>query len=94
MYKDGKVVIPVKGVIMDIETEKTLKYTCYTPETENDKIKHTTVTCELSSKNNITQLTVSQGDFEEGDDRFNHTDAGWDLVLNGLKSLLESGKSC
>ncbi|NIR50954.1 hypothetical protein GWO43_20245 [candidate division KSB1 bacterium] len=87
---EGKDIVQVKGVITNIEPQKVLQHTCLTPEFEDDPSKHTTVTYELSSNEGRTQLSITQGDFGEDETRYNHTAAGWDHVLNGLKTVVEN----
>jgi len=86
---DGKEIVPVKGVITAIEPNRLLEHTCFSPEFENVPSKHTTVTYKLSSENDITNLSVTQGEFAD-EDTYNHTQASWDTVLEGLKTVLES----
>jgi uncharacterized protein YndB with AHSA1/START domain len=91
MTSGGKEIVAVKGIVTAIEQKRLLEYTCFAPEFENVPSKHTTVTYKLSSGNDITKLSVTQGDFgEEG--TYNHTDVSWDKVLEGLKGILESQK--
>ena len=89
MMSDGNEMVPVKGVITAIEPERLLEHTCFSPEFENVPSKHTTVTYKLSSENNVTELSVTQGDFGDNEVAYNHTDASWDTVLDALKSVLE-----
>ncbi len=79
----------MKGVITAIEPNRLLEHTCFSPEFENEPSKHTTVTYKLSSENDITNLSVTQGEFAD-EDTYNHTQASWDTVLEGLKTILES----
>jgi uncharacterized protein YndB with AHSA1/START domain len=89
MMTDGKEMVAVKGVITAIEPERLLEHTCFSPEFENEPSKHTTVSYKLSLENNVTELSVTQGDFGNNEVAYNHTDASWDTVLEGLKSVLE-----
>lgn len=91
MTSDGKEIVPVKGIITAIEPGSLLKYTCFSPEFENVPSKHTTVTYQLSSENDVTTLSVTQGEFCD-EETYNHTDASWDTVLDGLKMMLEGQK--
>ncbi len=86
---DGKEIVPVKGVITAIEPNRLLEHTCFSPEFENKPSKHTTVTYKLSSENDITNLSVTQGEFGD-EDTYHHTQASWDTVLEGLKTILKS----
>jgi uncharacterized protein YndB with AHSA1/START domain len=88
MTVDGKEVTAVKGVVTAIEKNKLLASTCFTPENENVPSKHTTATYKFSAEDGVTILSVTQGEFED-EETCSHTDASWDKVLSGLKSLLE-----
>lgn len=92
MTSDGKEIVAVKGIVTAIEPERLLEYSCFTPEFENVPSKHTTVAYKLSSENDVTELSVTQGDFGDDEKAYNDTDAGWDNVLDGLKMILESQK--
>lgn len=89
MLSEGKEVVAVKGLILAIQENALLKYSCYDPRFEEDPSRHTTVTVVLSSETDGTTLTVTQGEFGD-EEAFNHTGAGWEMVLSGLKELLES----
>jgi uncharacterized protein YndB with AHSA1/START domain len=88
MTSEGKEVIPVKGLIVRIKKGELLEYTCFAPEFEDDVSRHTQVIYQLSKTEAGTQLHVSQGEFQK-EEQFNHTSESWDVVLNGLKTLLE-----
>ena len=91
MESGGEEIVAVKGVVTAIEPKRLLEHTCFSPEFENVPSKHTTVTYKLSSEKDITKLSVTQGDFGD-EETYNHTDASWDQVLDGLKTILESQK--
>ena len=47
----------------------------------------------LEELEDSTLVKVSQGDYAKvanGEERFQHTDEGWQMVLNGLKELAET----
>lgn len=88
MTSDGKEIVAVKGIVTAIEQERLLEHTCFASEFENVPSKHTTVTYKLSSENDITKLSVTQGDFGD-EETYNHTDASWNHVLNGLKMIID-----
>ena len=88
MLSEGKEVIPVKGLIVRIKKGEFLEYTCFAPEFEKDVSKHTQVTYQLTKTNSGTKLFVSKGEFAN-DEQYNHTSESWDLVLSGLKNLVE-----
>ena len=95
---EGKKMVFVKGNIIDIQPEKLLIYSVIDPN--NPKIvdvpeNYLNVTYELSSENNITTLTVTQGDFNtvaEGQKRYEgsyNNGEGWNPILVQIKALLE-----
>lgn len=88
MPMDGKEITVVKGILTAIKKNALLVTTCFSPENENVLSKHTTVTYKFSSENSVTKLSVTQAYFED-EETYNHTDAGWDKVLEGLKTLVE-----
>ena len=94
---EGKEMVFVKGNIINIEPEKLLVYTTIDPNSEISDIpeNYLTVTYTLSSQNEQTVLTVTQGDYAtvaDGEKRFREsTDGGgWDPILAEIKKLLET----
>lgn len=83
-------IVYVKGKITYCIPEKLLAYTCFSPQTEMITDMHTMVTMAFVTEGKTTQLTVTQGSFKEDIDRYNQSNQGWDYVLNGLKTLLET----
>lgn len=94
MKSEGKEIIAVKGIISAIIKNKLIEHSVYTPQTENDLSKHTIVRYELSREKDQTILSIKQGDFNNDPDenRYNHTSESWNLVLNGLKKIIEGKK--
>ena len=90
MEKDGETIVVVKGIILNIEEDRLLQYSCFAPDTEQDTSTHTIVTYELYSENGNTLLTVTQGDFGKNEAGYQHTVTGWDATLSGLKVLQET----
>ncbi|MDH3252571.1 MAG: SRPBCC domain-containing protein [Ignavibacteria bacterium] len=92
---DGNERVFVKGEVKSIEHERLLEYTVFAPNSgiEDMPSNYTTVRCELSSSENHTTITITQGDFSTiagGEKRYADTLGGWDFALNGLKRLVES----
>jgi uncharacterized protein YndB with AHSA1/START domain len=80
------------GEILEIEPEKLLKYTLKnTGDEENGS--SSTVTDELSYKDGITTLTITDdvGQGEGAEKRFKRSDKGWEKILKGLKKVVERG---
>lgn len=95
---NGAELIAVKGIVKEIRPGEYLEYTVIDPN--NPKIpdlpeNYLTVTCQLTEKNGITTLAVSQGDYStvaEGSDRYRHSveGGGWAPVLEAIKALVEA----
>jgi hypothetical protein len=87
----------VKGNIVNIEPEKLLAYTTMDPNSEIPDIpeNYLTVTYTLSSQNEQTVITVTQGDYAtvgDGEKRYRESADGgsWDPILVQIKKLLET----
>lgn len=94
---EGIEMVFVKGNIVNIEPEKLLAYTTMDPNSEIPDIpeNYLTVTYTLSSQNEQTVLTVTQGDYAtvgDGEKRYREsTDGGgWNPILVEIKKLLET----
>ena len=93
---EGHEVVFVEGHIVAIEPTRFLAYTTLDPNSgvDNSPENYLTVTYSLSAENDLTNLTVTQGDYAtvaDGQRRYQETvDAGgWDSVLVSIKALLE-----
>lgn len=82
--------IELKGKILKIEPEKLLQYTLHNRSKKGEETT-STVTDELSYKNGITTLSISDdvGLGEGVKKRYSKSVKGWDKVLKGLKNLVE-----
>ena len=85
---EGKEIPVVKGIVTAIEQPSLLEHSCFSPECEDVPSKHTSVTYRLVSENDVTELSVTQGRFDD-EEAFRHTDTSWDKVLEGLRTMLE-----
>lgn len=98
MMHEGKEIIPVKGIILEIKPNKLLKYTVIDPFASYPDIpeNYLNVTYELVEQNGITTLSVTQDGFEtaaEGEKRFKdvqNNGEGWNPILVQIKSIAES----
>jgi uncharacterized protein YndB with AHSA1/START domain len=94
---EGKEMIFVKGIIVDIKPEKYLAYTTFDPNSTMKDVpeNYLTVTYELSSENGQTVLKVTQGDYSkvaEGDRRYQESyngGEGWNPILVEIKKVVE-----
>ena len=97
MY-DGKEMTFVKGIILDFQPLRILKYTVIDPNAGLPDIpeNYLNVTYELSEQDGLVNLTVTQDGFEnaaDGEKRYkdvyNNGD-GWNPILIEIKKLAES----
>ena len=97
MLYEGKDFIPVKGHIKNIEQPNLLEYTTFDPHSTIPDVpqNYLTVTYELKSINDSTELKVSQGDYNtvaEGKRRYEEAyndGKGWDPILVEIKKVAE-----
>lgn len=80
-----------KGKILEIEPQKILRYTHYSPlsglpETPENFHK---VTIELKPSDGKTEVALSQ-DNNATDEERRHSEKNWNAMLGGLKKLLEA----
>lgn len=80
-----------KGVILKIESGKTLQYTHFSPLSgEPDRAEnYHTLTYELSKEGEQTRVLLSQDNNATAEDLL-HSQEMWDAMLVGLKKLLEN----
>ncbi|PIR88420.1 MAG: ATPase [Candidatus Harrisonbacteria bacterium CG10_big_fil_rev_8_21_14_0_10_44_23] len=80
-----------KGKIVQFEPEKLLQYTYLSSFSglEDKEENYSLVTYEVSGEDGDITLKVSQKRFANEQAR-EHSESGWDMVLNGIKKLVES----
>lgn len=79
-----------KGEILEIEPEKVLKSTHWSPLSgvPDTPENYHTVTYTLSEKGDSTDVTITQ-DNNASEDEKAHSEKNWQTVLKGMKDLLE-----
>jgi uncharacterized protein YndB with AHSA1/START domain len=79
-----------KGEILEIEPEKTLKSTHWSPLSgvPDSSENYHTVTYDLSAKEDATQVTITQ-DHNASEEEKEHSEKNWKSVLDNMKRLLE-----
>jgi len=82
-YEDG-------GIILDIDAPKFLKYTYWSSMsgTENKPENYNNITYELSEKEGITTLVVTQ-DGVKNQEAADHSEQNWKSVFDGLRKMIE-----
>ena len=98
MQWEGKEMTAVKGDIVKIEPGKFLSYTTIDPNNpmiEDVPENYLTVTYSLEEKNDATELTVTQGDYNkvaDGERRYKEAwndGEGWNPILIQIKEIVE-----
>jgi uncharacterized protein YndB with AHSA1/START domain len=94
---DGKELVAVKGTLSAIQEGQFLSYTTIDPNSsiEDRPENYTTVTYQLRTVDNVTDLEVTQGDFAtvaEGEKRYKEVseNGGWQPILERIKELAEA----
>src|SRR5215217_5106432 len=79
-----------KGKILEIEPEKVLKSTHWSPTSGVPDVpeNYHTVTYALSEKGDNTEVTITQ-DNNASEEEKAHSEQNWRTVLDGMKKLLE-----
>ena len=79
-----------KGTILDIKTNKILKYNDWSPMSgiEDKPENYIVLTYELEEKGNETKLTLRQENIPTIEMK-EHSEKNWKMVLDNLKDLLE-----
>jgi len=81
----------VLGVIRTADKPNKLSYTWNAPMSKDPDRRETLVSFEIQEMGPLVKLTVSQ-DLDPESMSFTMAAQGWTFILNGLKTLLETGK--
>ncbi|MBK6903625.1 MAG: SRPBCC domain-containing protein [Saprospirales bacterium] len=95
---EGKEMVFVSGVIVDIQPNVRLVYTVFDPNSGMEDIpqNHLNVTYTLAERDGETELVITQDGFEtaaEGEKRYQevyNNGEGWNPILVEIKKLVES----
>jgi uncharacterized protein YndB with AHSA1/START domain len=88
---DGSKVF-IHGKVMEANPPRRLVQTSNTTWPPFDTEKETTMTWELDQTGGGTQLTLTHEGFQEGSRLYETLTQGWPDIVNGLKTLLETGQ--
>jgi uncharacterized protein YndB with AHSA1/START domain len=79
-----------KGTILKIDQERVLQYSHFSPLSGQPDVpeNYHSVTIELSGKGQQTTVTLTQDNNETEEER-EHSEKNWQMMLEGLKKLLE-----
>ncbi len=88
---EGRTVALV-GEVVESAQPRRLVVTWADPAGAKDKAKHSRVTFEIESIEDMVRLTVTHEDLEADSEMLSKITNGWPRVLSSLKSLLETGR--
>jgi uncharacterized protein YndB with AHSA1/START domain len=91
MQQDGEVALD--GKVLEIEPRKRLVTTFRSVhDAEASKDRPSRVTWEIQALGEVCKLTLTHDDFDGVTRTYTMVGSGWNPVLSGLKTLLETGK--
>ncbi len=93
MSPTGETICAVSGEILEIVPGQKLVHTFLGMKDGIQDTYHTRVTYEIEEVGDMCKLTLIHDDFPARDETYGSTSEGWPMVLNSLKSLLETGKA-
>lgn len=90
--QDGKSAI--QGKILENTPKSKFAYSFKGNKLEDGSVEpYSRVTYELEATENAVKFTLIHDEFEEENQTFNSVSGGWPIVVSGLKTYLETGKS-
>ncbi len=97
-FDQGKEIVYVKGIILEINPGRRLAYTAIDPHSTIEDIpeNYLTITYTLTAENGNTIFSVTQGDYgtvAEGERRYKESynnGEGWNPILIEIKKLVEA----
>jgi len=93
-HKDADGRCMLEGKVLEIDPPRRLVHTfrsSYDPELKDDRPSRVTWTIE--SKGEVCKLTLVHDDFDGETKTYHSVGTGWNPVLSGLKTLLETGRA-
>jgi len=87
LFPDGK--SQVEGKVLEVEPGRKIVHTFATTGSTDGASR---VTWEIQPMGAVTLLTLTHDDFDGETDTYRSVARGWNPVVSGLKTLLETGK--
>jgi uncharacterized protein YndB with AHSA1/START domain len=82
----------IHGKVLEASPPRRLVQTYNTTWPPFDTEQETTITWDLEQQGDGTQLTLTHEGFQEGSGLYDQLKQGWPQIVNGLKTLLETGQ--
>ncbi len=93
--EEGKRVVPVKGSIIESDPPRKLVHSFrhnFGDAGDAEYSEASRVTYEIEPYGELVKLTLIHDEFGEDKKTYESTSGGWPMILNGLKTLLETGE--
>lgn len=90
--KAGSGEVSILGEVVEARKPSRLVLTWAAPHEAKLRHRHSRVTFEIDAVADMTRLTVTHDELEQGSEMERKITAGWPRVLSSLKTLLETGK--
>ena len=90
---DGPDVVNIIGEVLESRPPSRLVVSWASPENAGNMSEHSRVTYEIEAIGPVVRLNVVHDQLRAGSEMAAGISKGWPLVLSGLKSFLETGKS-
>ncbi len=87
----GERVAAVTGKVLEVDPGRKLVHTFSFPQT-GDKPSRASYEIERFGDTDLVKLTVTHDDFDGESRTYKETSGGWPILLNSLKTLLETGE--
>ena len=93
--KDGNDAVPVKGKIIEADPPNKLVHSFQHTGNHTgsgDYSEPSRVVYEIEEMGELVKLTLTHNDFKGDKETYESVGGGWPMIINSLKSLLETGK--
>jgi uncharacterized protein YndB with AHSA1/START domain len=90
---DASRAVVLVGEVLEADPPRRLVLSWADPQDRDRKSRHSRVTFEIEPIGEMTRLTVTHDELDEGSEMHRSISQGWPRVLSSLKSLLETGRA-
>ncbi len=90
---DGSQAVVLVGEVLEADPPNRLVLSWADPRDRDRRSRHSRVRFETERVGEMTRLTVTHDELDDGSDMHRSITQGWPRVLSSLKSLLETGRA-